>query len=327
MNEFGISDLSSEFFRAENKEDNVELGRLAEQFLTSTETEVQALEARIDQVRSASMPEKFKFRAEAAYLLIQMEWRRATFQKLGQDTFARFGELVRRFEKCRQEFDRDIEAYMEGIRGRIRDRSMMPEDFRAECAQYSGQTLEEFVDELLHTRKRVKTAKELDWGMIPYAPTPANIVVDQIANPELINQRMTVDDLGSGMGRTALLIRLLTGAHVRAIEYDPALSRFAEEQAQGLNLDGIEFITGDAREQDYRGTDAVYMFNPFGGPVMDTVLERLREAAKQRPLTVISLGASGGPVSRQHDWLRWENWNRKSGQVDVFRSLPPNQIG
>ena len=54
-------------------------------------------------------------------------------------------------------------------------------------------------------------------------------------------------DLGSGLGKVALLVALLTGARAYGVEIDPCLVSRARAAARSLDLQSAEFIEGDIR--------------------------------------------------------------------------------
>ncbi|HZU82088.1 MAG TPA: methyltransferase domain-containing protein [Polyangiaceae bacterium] len=98
-----------------------------------------------------------------------------------------------------------------------------------------------------------------------------------------------VVDLGAGLGKVVLLVRLLTGASVRGIELQPALVRRARQAAARLAVD-VAFIEGDAREADLDVGTVFFLYLPFTGPVLSEVLRRLRRVACRHAIVVCSLG-------------------------------------
>jgi SAM-dependent methyltransferase len=108
-----------------------------------------------------------------------------------------------------------------------------------------------------------------------------------------------VVDLGAGLGKVAMLARLLTGATARGIELQPALAERAREAARRAGLD-VGFTEGDARDADLDDGTVFFLYVPFTGPVLAEVLRRLRAVASRRAIVVCSLGLE---LDREAPWL------------------------
>jgi hypothetical protein len=126
--------------------------------------------------------------------------------------------------------------------------------------------------------------------MLPYEPTPARAIFDFAARAGLTEADVFYD-IGSGLGRLALLVHLISGAPARGLERDPALCALARETAGRLGLKQVECIQADAREADYAGGTVFYMFTPFRGSIFRAVLGRLRERAAAGPFRLGTFGA------------------------------------
>jgi SAM-dependent methyltransferase len=107
-------------------------------------------------------------------------------------------------------------------------------------------------------------------------------------------------DLGAGLGKVALLVRLLTGATVRGIEIQEKLVERAREAAARLALD-VTFVHADARSARLDDGTVFFLYLPFTGPVLAEVLERVRDVAKRRKTVVCALGVD---LEREAPWLR-----------------------
>ena len=90
----------------------------------------------------------------------------------------------------------------------------------------------------------------------------------------------TFIDLGSGMGRAVLLAAEYPFSAVVGIELHPTLARIARRnltvwRAAGRARAPMRIICGDAAEfEPPAGPCVVFLFNPFGGPVLRRVLRR-----------------------------------------------------
>ncbi|MEZ4616402.1 MAG: class I SAM-dependent methyltransferase [Caldilineaceae bacterium] len=101
-------------------------------------------------------------------------------------------------------------------------------------------------------------------------------------------------DLGSGLGQVVMLVQLLTGMAARGVEYDPAFVDFARRQAAILDLPAVRFVNADARIADYSDGTIFFLFTPFRGAMLRTVMTRLRDIAHDHPIRV----GTFGPVHR-----------------------------
>ncbi len=106
----------------------------------------------------------------------------------------------------------------------------------------------------------------------------------------LIEAPVTEDDLfvdlGSGLGKAAMLARLISGARARGIELQAALVARARQVA----VEGVEFIHADVREAPLDEGTVFFLYNPFTGAVLHEVLARLRAVAQRHAIVVCALG-------------------------------------
>jgi SAM-dependent methyltransferase len=106
-------------------------------------------------------------------------------------------------------------------------------------------------------------------------------------------------DLGSGLGKVAVLARILTGATALGIELQPALVESARRAAARRGVD-VRFIQGDAREVDLSDGTVFFLYLPFTGSILTDVMLRLRAVASCRAITVCALGVE---LERYARWL------------------------
>lgn len=103
-------------------------------------------------------------------------------------------------------------------------------------------------------------------------------------------------DLGSGLGKVALLAALLTPARVRGVELQRDLVERARLAATNLGVD-VSFVEGDMREVPLDGT-VFYLYAPCTPRALSEVIARLREVAERRAIVVGALG-----IDLRADWL------------------------
>lgn len=162
--------------------------------------------------------------------------------------------------------------------------------------------------------------------MVGYQPTPARAILALIERTHLRPEDV-VYDLGSGLGHVVILVALLGGARAVGIELEPAYSEYAQACARRLNVPGVEFILGDAREAPLAGGTVYFLYTPFRRSMLQQVLGRLQAEARERPIRVCTLG----PCTAEVVGTRWLRPLESSGfgehEVCVFESVPPDSSG
>jgi SAM-dependent methyltransferase len=119
---------------------------------------------------------------------------------------------------------------------------------------------------------------------------PASRIAPVTANSEFV-------DLGSGLGRVAMLVHLLTGARTHGIELQAHLVQQAHSLSAGLS--GVTFTAGDATEIELDGS-TFFLYAPFSGDMLQRALARLHEVAQKRTIVIGAVGFEFQDVS----WLQ-----------------------
>jgi SAM-dependent methyltransferase len=161
--------------------------------------------------------------------------------------------------------------------------------------------LDVFINGLFGIDTEPVETRPLKPGMIGYQATPARFTLDLVERIPL-GPHDVFYDLGSGLGRVALLVGLLTPAQVRGIEYDPGHCAYARQRAQLLPVSRVQFINADARVADVADGTVFFMYTPFRGHLLHEVLERLKHEVHRRPMTIATYGPCTTDVA-QLDWL------------------------
>lgn len=173
---------------------------------------------------------------------------------------------------------------------------------------------DQLINGLLLNRPLPGATVGLETEMVAYQPTPVSVVLDLVKRARLGPQDLFVD-LGSGLGQVTLLVHLLSGARTKGIEIEPAFVTYARNLAAELELAQVEFIAADARDADLSGGTVYFLYTPFQGRMLTSVLNRLRAACRFGPRRICSLG----PCSRA---LQQQDWLRREGEVgDELRHL------
>jgi hypothetical protein len=147
--------------------------------------------------------------------------------------------------------------------------------------------------------------------MVFYQPTPARHVFDLIRRVELTACDVLVD-LGSGLGHVPLLAAIGSPAQCIGVERESAYVDCFRRSAEALNIARATCVRQDAREADLSSGTVFYLYTPFTGTVMRTVLDRLRREAAGRRIRIATYGPCTTVISA-------EPWLEVVGAMDVRR--------
>lgn len=104
-------------------------------------------------------------------------------------------------------------------------------------------------------------------------------------------ETVTFVDVGSGMGRVVLLaaqrpFKTVVGVEVSGALHEVARENFRRFEREELNCRDVRFVRKDAAEYKFpRGRLVLYLYNPFKGPVLETVLDHV--LAQPREVTLL----------------------------------------
>jgi SAM-dependent methyltransferase len=120
---------------------------------------------------------------------------------------------------------------------------------------------------------------------VPYLPASVDVLLRMVDASELRPSDVFVD-VGSGPGRAAAVVHLLTGAEAIGLEIQPALVRAARHLTARLRLSRLSFIQGDAATLAGRMTtgSVFFLYCPFSGARLAKVLDELEPIARTRTL-------------------------------------------
>jgi SAM-dependent methyltransferase len=165
---------------------------------------------------------------------------------------------------------------------------------------YDG--LDVLVDGLFQLKTAPAATLAATVEMVHCEETPARVLLDLVDHTPLTPADVFYD-LGSGLGQVVLLVHLLTDVRAKGVEIEPAFCTFAHQQAQSLGLTDVAFLNSDARTADYSDGTLFFMFTPFRGQLLQSVLNRLQQEAQQRPIRLCTFG-SCSPCVADQSWLR-----------------------
>ena len=160
-----------------------------------------------------------------------------------------------------------------------------------------------FFDQLVGIdRDRAPYEKGYQRDMVFYQPTPVHLVLEMVDALKPTHHDV-IYDLGAGYGRVCLLISLLTQVQTRGVEYFESYITYTRQRAAVVGREAQAlFIEGDVRDVDLSDGTIFYLFNHFGGETLRAVMDRLKQIATTRTITVCSLGMCSGVIAKE-PWL------------------------
>jgi SAM-dependent methyltransferase len=162
-----------------------------------------------------------------------------------------------------------------------------PAAFRAALARIAPAVRDACVDRALGLGAIPDDGPELPRGCVPYLPCPVDALLRLVEQARVQASDVFVD-VGSGVGRAAALVHLMTGARVIGLEIQPALVAAARGMTERLRLSDVAFVEGDApRLTDALSAGSVFLlYCPFSGDRLAAVLATLATLARTRALRV-----------------------------------------
>jgi hypothetical protein len=216
-------------------------------------------------------------------------------------------------------FGEDLRSYSEkrfsAFRQRLIAEKPSPNEFRKWILPYTNyrsgdwgkphygyESLDFLLDGVFFSAPKPEPDRRPEYGMVRYEPTPASVILELTERIEFTTNDVFYD-LGSGLGKVAMLVALLTGVDVCGVEYQTSFCAYAEEQSTGLGLERTRYLNADARDVAYVDGTVFFLFNPFGGLIFDAVLDKLHGEAQKREIQFFSYGSSSQPLS-ELAWLK-----------------------
>ena len=254
-------------------------------------------------------PDKLEERLEA---LDMIEWIASTTQQVGREPAP---AMERRLQASRTMLEEANRRLFRSWRAKLRDGRLTAGALRRAMGSYTAYShgmrgylhlRNEALDALLAGILRIgpfpSPSLQAEPEMVHLEFTPTSVILELVDTVPLGPQDVFVD-LGCGLGQVAILARLLTGVPTRGIDVEPAYVAFAQSRAQELGLAKVTFECLDARQADYSLGTVFYLFTPFTGAMLDSVLTRLQEQASERAIVVCSYGPCTPQIAQQ-PWLR-----------------------
>jgi SAM-dependent methyltransferase len=144
-----------------------------------------------------------------------------------------------------------------------------------------------WVDELLGIEPPPPDIPDLPRGAVPYLPCGVDEIIAMVHELPVRSDDELVD-LGSGLGRVAMLAHLLSGARTHGIEIQAPLVDRARVRCAALGFTAVSFTHGDAAGAALDGS-IFFLYAPFGGDTLARVVRRLEDVARRRPIVVAAV--------------------------------------
>lgn len=234
-------------------------------------------------------------------------------------------------EKVKSELEKIDSNLFKQLREKIRTGMYTGASFRKAIDQYfehdvsqpdkiGYDNLDDFINGLLSDQVIPEATMEREPEMVFYQKTPARIIFEIVELADL-RQEDVFFDLGSGLGQVAILVNLISGVEAKGIEYEPAYCNYANTCARQLNLSNVDFINIDARQADYSRGTVFFLYTPFEGEILKTVLEILQKEPRNRTIRIFTYGPCSEMVAQQ-DWLSCVHGEANDPyQLCAFKSL------
>lgn len=174
---------------------------------------------------------------------------------------------------------------------------------------------DEWLDLLWDTPELFDDDPDLPRGCVPYLPCPVTSIWAAIQQANVTSADVFVD-VGAGLGRTAFLVHLLTGAGCIGVEIQPSLVKAATGRATWLNLSRTRFIQGNAVDMiPFIPIGTVFfLYCPFSGVYLQRFLDGLESIARTRQIRVCCVGMP----ALKRPWLT--RLPSTSVELDIYQS-------
>jgi hypothetical protein len=162
--------------------------------------------------------------------------------------------------------------------------------------------LDEVLNGIFSTEEIPVESREPEAEMVWYQKTPGKVLFE-VVNAIRVGENDVFYDLGSGLGQVPLLVHLLTGVVAKGVEFEPAYVRYSERCARELGLTKVSFLSEDVRHADLSDGTLFFLYTPFTGKMLETVLEKLREVSERHPICILTYGPCTQAMAQQ-TWLK-----------------------
>lgn len=172
-------------------------------------------------------------------------------------------------------------------RAAIARREHDPARFRAALLAVAPAARDAWLDLVLGLDALPDDGADLPRHCVPYLPCACDVLLRAIDGAAIAHGDVFVD-VGSGLGRAAAVVHLLTGAAAIGLEIQRELARASRELAARLAAP-IAIVDGDASALAATAAasgSVFFLYCPFGGDRLARLLDALATLAAARELRV-----------------------------------------
>jgi len=220
---------------------------------------------------------------------------------------------LRRAQRLVGELEASNAAYCARLRQGLLRGSLTPAELRSELDRLTAYTPERralhieqepadrLVDGIMRLERFRGSPTIEDRDFVHLEDSPVRVLLDLIDHVSLAASDCFFD-LGSGLGRAALLVHWLSGVRARGVEVQPEYHAFADSLAGEFRLERVRFERADVRDADLSEGTVFYLFTPFKGRILDALWAKLQQEARSRAIRVCTYGAISLAAARL-GWL------------------------
>jgi SAM-dependent methyltransferase len=183
--------------------------------------------------------------------------------------------------------DENLRGSADRARALIESGRCAPASFRQLLGGIPPAARDAWVDRALGIEAIPEDGPELPRGCVPYLPCSVDALVRLVEHAPVRASDVFVD-IGSGVGRAAALVHLLTGAPAIGVEVQPALVSVARDLVARLRLPSVSFVQGDAADvvSSTAAGSVYFLYCPFSGDRLAALLADLEPITRARPIRI-----------------------------------------
>ncbi|MFZ5446512.1 MAG: SAM-dependent methyltransferase [Myxococcota bacterium] len=176
------------------------------------------------------------------------------------------------------------------FRMRVGREVVTPPEFRRELDAVTPLDRDAWLDAVLEVDGLIDDGPALPRDGVPYLACPVDAVVRAVELAR-IGPGDVVVDVGSGLGRAAVLLHWLSGARVVGLEIQPHLVAQSRALAARAQVERFTVLEGDAAvlAPELHDASVFFLFCPFSGERLTRFLSAVEPLARRRELRVATV--------------------------------------
>jgi SAM-dependent methyltransferase len=162
-----------------------------------------------------------------------------------------------------------------------------PARFRRELMSVPTTDRDAWLDLVFELDALPDDGPDLPRGCVPYIPCAVDSLLRAI-DAAAVQASDVFVDVGSGVGRTAALVHLLTGAQVIGLEIQAELIRSSRELMDQLSVTRFLPVHGDATEltRHMHAGSVFFLYCPFGSDRLAKVMDGIEDIARTKDIRI-----------------------------------------